>query len=62
MIQDLEIGEQTFHRWRNLYDGMKAEDARRLKLFEEENKRLKKLLAESELDKSILKDVLEGNF
>jgi putative transposase len=62
LCQALEISEQTFHRWRNQYGGMKAEEARRLKEWEDENKRLKKLLAESELDKSILKEALEGNF
>ena len=62
VAQTLEVSEQTFHRWRNQYGGMKAEEARRLKELEEENKRLKKLLAESELDKSILKEALEGNY
>jgi putative transposase len=62
LCQTLEISEQTFHRWRNQYGGMKAEEAKRLKELEDENKRLKKLLAESELDKSILKEALEGNF
>ena len=61
VVQALEISEQTFHRWRNQYGGMKAEEARRLKALEEENKRLKRLLAEAELDKAILRDVLEGN-
>ena len=62
VAQTLEVSEQTFHRWRNQYGGMKAEEAKRLKELEEENKRLKKLLAESELDKSILKEALEGNY
>jgi putative transposase len=60
--QCLAISEQTFHRWRAQYGGMKAEEAKRLKHLEEENKRLKKLLAEAELDKAILKEVLSGNF
>ena len=60
--QAMEISEQTFHRWRNQYGGMKAEEAKRLKELEDENKRLKKLLAEAELDKAILKEVLEGNY
>jgi putative transposase len=51
VCQALEVSEQTFHRWRNQYGGMKAEEA----------KRLKKLLAEAELDKAILREVLEGN-
>ena len=49
--QSLEISEQTFHRWRAQYGGMKAEEA----------KRLKHLLAEAELDKAILKEALRGN-
>lgn len=62
VVQALEISEQTFHRWRNQYGGMKAEEAKRLKELEEENRRLKKLLAEAELDKAILKEALEGNY
>ncbi len=62
VVQALGISEQTFHRWRNQYGGMKAEEAKRLKGLEQENKRLKKLLAEAELDKSILKEAMEGNY
>jgi transposase-like protein len=62
VVQALEISEQTFHRWRNQYGGMKAEEAKRLKELEQENKRLKKLLAEAELDKAILKEAMEGNY
>jgi transposase-like protein len=62
VVQALEISEQTFHRWRNQYGGMKAEEAKRLKELEEENRRLKKLLAEAEVDKAILKEALEGNY
>ncbi len=58
----LEISEPTYHRWRNQYGGMKADDAKRLKELERENARLKKLLAEAELDKSMLKELAEGNF
>ena len=58
----LEVSEQTYHRWRNQYGGMKADDAKRLKELELENARLKKLLAEAELDKSMLKELAEGNF
>lgn len=60
--QALEVSEQTFHRWRKQYGGMKAEEAKRLKELEQQNKRLKKLLAEAELDKAILKEALEGNY
>jgi putative transposase len=62
VCQALEIGEQTFHRWRNQYGGMKSEEAKRLKELDDENKRLKKLLAEAELDKAILKEALKGNY
>jgi len=62
ICQLLAISEQTFHRSRNQYGGMKAEEAKRLKKLEEENRRLKKLVAEAELDKAILKEVLEGNW
>jgi transposase-like protein len=58
----LEVSEQTWHRWRNQFGGMKADDAKRLKELEKENARLKKLLAEAELDKSMLKELAEGNF
>ena len=60
--QALEISEQTFHRWRNQYGGMKAEQAKRLKELEAENKRLKKLVADLTLDKDILEETLEGNY
>ena len=62
VAQTLSISEQTFHRWRNQYGGMKASEAKRLKHLEEENKRLKKLVAVLTLDKDILKEALEGNY
>jgi len=62
VCQALEVSEATFHRWRNQYGGMKCEEARRLKDLEQENARLKKLLAEAELDKAMLKEIAEGNF
>jgi transposase-like protein len=58
----LEIAESTWHRWVAQYGGMKANDAKRLKELEVENTRLKKLLAEAELDKAMLKEIAEGNF
>lgn len=61
VCQALEVSEPTFHRWRHQYGGMKAEEARRLKELEQENARLKRLLAEAELDKAILKEALRGN-
>jgi putative transposase len=62
VVRHLEISEQTWHRWRTQYGGMKAADAKRLKELEIENGRLKKLLAEAELDKAMLKELAEGNF
>ena len=61
VCQTLAVSEATFHRWRNQFGGMKAEEARRLRELEHENQRLKKLLAEAELDKAILKEALSGN-
>ena len=60
VCQQLEVVEATFHRWRNQYGGMKADDAKRLKELEMENGRLKKLVAEQALDKQILEEVLRG--
>lgn len=62
VAQALEVSEQSYHRWRNQYGGMKAEEAKRLKELEAENKRLKKLVADLTLDKDILKEALEGNY
>ncbi len=62
VIQSLAVSEATYHRWRQQYGGMKAEEAKRLKELEVENARLKKLLAEAELDKAMLKEIAEGNF
>ena len=62
VCQALEVSEQTFHRWRNQYGGMKAGEAKRLKELEDENKRLKKVVAELALDKDILQEALKGNY
>lgn len=62
VLQHLEVSEATYHRWRQQFGGMKAEEAKRLKELELENARLKKLLAEAELDKAMLKEIAEGNF
>ena len=62
VLQALEISEATYLRWRNQYGGMKAEEAKRLKLLEEENKRLKELVAELTLDNRMLKYVAEKNW
>ena len=62
IVQRLEITEQTFYRWQKEYGGMEATEAKRLKELERENKQLKELLAEAELDKKILKMAAEGNW
>ena len=58
VLQTIAVSEATFNRWRNQYGGMKSEEAKRLKSLEGENSRLKKLLAEAELDKAMLKEAL----
>ena len=62
VLQALEVSEQTYHRWRNQYGGMKAEEAVRLKKLEDENRRLKQLVADQALDIQMLKFVAEGNW
>ena len=59
VCQKLEVSEQTFHRWRNQYGGMKAAEAKRLKELEAENLRLKKAVADLTLDKQILKEAID---
>ena len=56
------ISDATFYNWRSRYGGMEVSDARKLKGLEEENAKLKKLLAESMLDVSTLKEMLVRNF
>ena len=62
VLRHLEITESTWHRWRRAYAGVNAADVRRLKELEAENARLKKLLAEAELDKAMLKELAEGKW
>lgn len=57
IIRQLGISEQTFYRWKKLYGGMQSEGVRELKILQEENTRLKKLVAELSLDKVILQDI-----
>jgi putative transposase len=56
------ISDATFYKWRSKYGGMDVSDARRLRTLEEENRKLKKLLAESMLDAATLKEMLGKNF
>ena len=62
VLRHLEVSESSWARWRARYGGMKADEAKRLKELERENARLKKLLAEAELEKAMLKELAEGNF
>jgi putative transposase len=55
------ISDATFYKWKAKYGGMEVSDAKRLKGLEDENRRLKKLLAEAMLDNSALKDLLGKN-
>lgn len=59
VCQMLGVSEQTYYRWKNKYGGMKAEEAKRLACLEEENSRLKKLVADLSLDKQILVEALD---
>ena len=58
----LGVSEQTYYRWRKEYGGMRVDQARRLKELEQENTRLKKLVADLSLDNAILKEANRGNF
>ena len=62
VLQALEVSEATYLRWRNQYGGMKAEEAKRLKELENENKRLKEIVADLTLDNRMLKHLAEGNW
>ena len=61
-VRELGISEQTYYRWRKQYGGMEVNQARRLKELEQENGRLKRLVADQALDLSIHKEVSRGNF
>jgi transposase-like protein len=56
------VTEQTYYRWRKEYGGLRTDQAKRLKELEKENSRLKRLLADAELDKAILREAASGNF
>jgi transposase-like protein len=60
--KEAAITEQTYYRWRKEYGGLQVDQARRLKELEQENAKLKRLVAELSLDKLVLKDIATGNF
>lgn len=62
VARDLGISEATFHRWKARYGGLNPQETKRLKELEKENARLKRLLAEKELDIDMLREVSRGNF
>ena len=62
VCRQLEITESTWHRWRNQYGGMKANDAKRLKDLEKENAQLKRIVANQALDIDMLRHIAEGTF
>jgi putative transposase len=57
VARHLEVSEQTYHRWRNQFGGMKADDAKRLRELERENARLKRIVADKELEVDALREV-----
>ena len=62
VLQSLQISESTLERWRAQYGGMKAQEGTRLKELEDENRRLKRLVADLSLDVQMLKHINEGNW
>ncbi len=62
VCRKLGVIEQTYYRWRKEYGGMRVDQAKRLKELEQENARLKKLVADLSLDNAILKEANRGNF
>ncbi len=62
VAKHLEISEQSFHRWRNQYGGMKASDAKELKALRKENQQLKRIARDQQLENLALKEISRGNF
>jgi putative transposase len=62
VARKIGVTEQTYYRWKKEYGGLRIDQAKRLKELEKENARLKRLLADAELDKAILKEAASGNF
>jgi putative transposase len=62
IIRQVGVSEQTFYRWKKQYAGLQADQVRELKQLQDENARLKKLVAELSLDKAILQDVASKNW
>jgi len=62
VARQLEVSEQTYHRWRTQFGGMKADDAKRLRELERENARLKRIVADKELEIDALREISKGNW
>ncbi len=62
VARQLEVSEQTYHRWRNQFGGMKADEVKRLKDLERENARLKRIVADKELEIDALREIARGNW
>ncbi len=62
IAKELGVSENTYHRWRNQYGGMKADDVKRLKGLERENVKLKRIVANQALDIDGLREIARGNF
>ena len=62
VLQSLEVSDSTYQRWRSQYGGMKASEAKRLKELEDENRKLKEIVADQQLDIKMLKHLQEGNW
>lgn len=62
VARHLQVSETTYHRWRNQYGGMKADEAKRLKELEKENAQLKRLVADKELENLALREIASGKW
>ena len=62
VCKQLEVSEQTLHRWRQQYGGLKADDAKRLRVLERENGKLKRMVADRLLEIDALKEIARGNW
>jgi transposase-like protein len=62
VARQLEVSEQTYQSWRNQFGGMKADDAKRLRELERENRELKQVVADKELESRALREIARGNW
>lgn len=62
VARHLQVTEATYHRWRNQYGGLKADDAKRMKELEKENQRLKRIVADKELEIDALREIASGKW